>query len=150
MANVRALLFPAAAALVVAGCGGTRSLTHRQLVSRGNQICIKTDRAVQRLGQATRNASYWNRLIPISKGALTQMSALTPPRADRADFDRMMQVARREVAALTKVRNHLRKAETAGARTQFGLAATLDTRVKSAAKDVGFDFCSQPVSNWPA
>ncbi len=160
MANVRALLPMAATVLVIAGCGGggdekpattaARALSHQQLVSRGNQVCIDTDRAVQDLGQPTRTAAYWVKLIPLSQEALAKMDALEPNAADRANFEKMMRLARQEVAAIAKIRDRLKAGKTEQARTQLRVATALDTKVKFAAKDVGFEFCSQLLSNWPA
>jgi hypothetical protein len=161
MANVRALLPIAAAALVIAGCGGggkqaattttvAPPLTHKQLISRGNQICIDTDRAVSKLGKPTRDTTYWDKLMPLSKDALAQMQALRPAAKDKGAFDKMMGLARQEVAEIGKIRDALAKRNVAQASTRLRIATALDTKVKFAAKDVGFGFCSQLLSNWPA
>ena len=161
MANVRALLPIAAAALVIAGCGGggkqaattttvAPPLTHKQLISRGNQICIDTDRAVSKLGKPTRDTTYWDKLMPLSKDALAQMQALRPAAKDKGAFDKMMGLARQEVAEIGKIRDALAKQNVTQASTRLRIATALDTKVKFAAKDVGFGFCSQLLSNWPA
>ncbi len=164
MANVRALLPLAAAAIVIAGvaagCGGggdkqatttvAQALTHGQLVTRGNQVCIDTDRAVQRLGQPTRHAPYWNKYVTLAEAALVKMAALQPPARDKANFARMMRLARQEVDALKEIRDAIAKAKIEQAGTKLQIATALDTKVKYAAKDVGFGFCSQLLSNWPA
>ncbi len=163
MANVRALLPLAAAALVIAGlsagCGGggdkqttttvARVLTHGQLISRGNQVCIDTDRAVLRMGQATRQPAYWNRYVTLADAALAKMAALQPPPRDEANFARMMKLARQEVDAVKEIRDAVVKANFQQALTKQRVATALDTKVKFAAKDVGFGFCSQLLSNWP-
>ena len=161
MANVRALLPIAAAALVIAGCGGggkqaattttvAPPLTHKQLISRGNQICIDTDRAVSKLGEPTRDTTYWDKLMPLSKDALAQMQALRPAAKDKGAFDKMMGLARQEVAEIGKIRDALAKQNVTQASTRLRIATALDTKVKFAAKDVGFGFCSQLLSNGPA
>ncbi len=162
MADVRALLPLAAVALVIAGCGGSDKqaattttkvappLTHKQLIARGNQVCIDTDRAVSKLGKPTRDTSYWDELIPLSNDALAQMQALRPAAKDKGAFDHMMSLARREVAAITAVRDAIGKKKLASAQTKLRAATALDTKVKFAARDVGLGFCSQLLSNWPA
>jgi hypothetical protein len=165
MADVRALL-PLAAAVVagtaMAGCGGgggeaatttavTPLLTHQQLISRGNQVCMDTDLAVQELGQpTTHEPSYWDKLIPLSEEALGKMARLRPPAKDRAGFAEMMQLARQEVAAIEEIRDAIAKANLAEAGRRLRVATALDTKVKFAARDVGLDFCSKLLSNWPA
>jgi hypothetical protein len=166
MADVRALL-PLVAAVVagtaVAGCGGggddkaattatvSRPLTHQQLISRGNQVCIDTDRAVQRLGQPTsREPTYWNKLIPLSEEALAKMARLRPPAKDKAGVAEMMKLARQEVDAIKKIRDAIAKGKLADAGQNLRIATALDTKVKFAARDLGFGFCSQLLSNWPA
>jgi hypothetical protein len=160
MANVRALLPLAAAALVIAGCGGgdkkattttvAPPLTHKQLITRGNQICIDTDRAVQQLGKPTHDTTYWDKLIPLSKNALAQMNALRPGAKDKGAFDKLMRLARQEVATIGEIRAALAKKNLTQAGTKLEVATALDTKVKFAAKDVGLGFCSQLLSNWPA
>jgi hypothetical protein len=164
MADMRALL-PLAAAVVavavLAGCGGgggdsaaTRTaaplLTHQQLISRGNQVCIDTDRAVQELGQAVWNNDYWAKYIPVSEEALTKMDRLRPPAKDAAGFREMMRLARQEVAAISEIRDLVKAGKLTQARQKVRAATALDTKVKFAARDVGFGFCSQLLSNWPA
>jgi hypothetical protein len=162
MADVRALLPLATAALActaLAGCGGdggktttaaARPLTHQQLISRGNQVCIDTDRAVQKLGHPTRNTGYWNKLIPLAESALDEMAQLRPPARDRPKFDEMMRLARQEVDAIKQIRDAIGDGKIARAGQRLRTATALDTKVKFAARDVGFGFCSQLLSNWPA
>jgi hypothetical protein len=163
MADVRALL-PLAAAVVacsaLAGCGGGDKaattttaaplLTHQQLVSRGNQVCIETDRAVQKLGQPVWNNDYWAKYIPVSEEALARMARLRPPAKDAAPFREMMRLAQQEVAAITEIRDLVKGGKLSQAQSKVRLATALDTKVKFAARDVGFGFCSQLLSNWPA
>jgi hypothetical protein len=166
MADVRALVPLVAtvvAGMAVAGCGGggddkaatttavSPPLTHQQLISRGNQVCIDTDRAVQRLGQPTsREPAYWNKLIPLSEDALAKMARLRPPAKDKAGVAEMMKLARQEVDAIKKIRDAIAKGKIADAGQNLRIATALDTKVKFAARDVGFGFCSQLLSNWPA
>ena len=162
MADMRALL-PLAAAValaVLAGCGGgdnraatsTASplLTHQQLISRGNQVCIDTDRAVTGLGQVVWNDDYWAKYIPLSEEALRKMDGLRPPAKDAAGFREMMRLARQEVAAIAEIRNLVKAGKLTQAQQKVRAATALDTKVKFAARDVGFGFCSQLLSNWPA
>jgi len=163
MAEVRAFL-PLATVVVacaaLAGCGGDGKdattttqagpLTHQQLISRGNQICIDTDRAVQQLGQPVWNGDYWGKYVPLSEDALKKMGALTPPTKDKERFDEMMRFARREVDAIAEIRDLVNAGKLGRAQTKVRVATSLDTKVKFAARDVGFGFCSQLLSNWPA
>jgi hypothetical protein len=163
MAEVRAFL-PLATVVVacaaLAGCGGdgkdaatttkAAPLTHQQLISRGNQVCIDTDRAVQQLGQPVWNGDYWGKYVPLSEDALKKMDALTPPAKDKARFDEMMRFARQEVDAIADIRDLVNSGKLGQAQTKVRVATSLDTKVKFAARDVGFGFCSQLLSNWPA
>ena len=163
MADVRALLPLATvvACAALAGCGGDSKkavttstaappLTHQQLISRGNQVCIDTDRAVTQLGQPVWNGDYWGKYVPLSQDALKKMDALTPPAKDRAGFDQMMQLARQEVAAIADIRDLVNAGKLSQAQTKVRVATALDTKVKFAARDIGFGFCSLLLSNWPA
>jgi hypothetical protein len=164
MADVRAVL-PLAAGVVacvaLAGCGrggndaattttAAPPLTHRQLISRGNQVCIDTDRAVTALGQPVWNGSYWGKYVPLSRSALEKMAKLRPPVKDKGRFDEMLRLARQEVAAIADIRDLVDAGKLAQAQNKIRVATALDTKVKFAARDVGFGFCSQLISNWPA
>ena len=163
MADMRPLLplvTAAVAATVLAGCGGGKDaattttaappLTHQQLISRGNQVCIDTDRAVTKLGQPVWNPDYWSKYVPISEQALKNMDALRPSQKDKAGFDQMMKLARQEVGAISDIRDLVQAGKLNQAQNKVRVATSLDTQVKFAARDVGFGFCSQLLSNWPA
>jgi hypothetical protein len=164
MAEVRAVLPLAAVAVAcatLAGCGGggkkaattttaAPPMTHQQLISRGNQVCIDTDRAVMALGQPVWNGEYWGKYVPLSRSALERMGKLRPSAKDKERFDEMMRLARQEVDAIVDIRDLVDAGKLTQAQTKVRAATALDTKVKFAARDVGFGFCSQLISNWPA
>jgi hypothetical protein len=78
------------------------------------------------------------------------MDRLRPPAKDAAGFREMMRLARQEVAAISEIRDLVKAGKLTQARQKVRAATALDTKVKFAARDVGFGFCSQLLSNWPA
>lgn len=74
-------------ALMLAGCGGSSSLTHAQLINRAGAVCRQADAAAARLsapGDSYRALSrYANQLSPIVQGLIDKLGAMKPNANDR-------------------------------------------------------------------
>lgn len=82
-------LLTASLAVGAAGCGGSSTLTHAQLVSQANAVCRTKNTQVAALGNPSTLAGLQHALalgIPIAEQAETKLRALKPPASDAATF----------------------------------------------------------------
>jgi hypothetical protein len=152
---------------LVAACGSSKSpsttstpatttvaapsapLTQSQFVSDANQVCIKADGRIYKLGRLTRNPLGWAKTAAAARLGITQMQAITPPAAKRTAFMQMLAYGRQFAASIQKVHDNLvAKKYDAAIAAQFA-AARLQDHVHAEAKLAGLTFCQQNLTNWP-
>jgi hypothetical protein len=145
--------------LLAAACGskstatGTTTATKHQtqanFVAEGNQVCIRSDRRVYRIGRLTRDPSGWAKTVAAGRISLAEMQGVVPSAASAAAYDLMMRFAQQLVAAIQSVHDNLvSKNYQAAINAQFR-AARLQDKVHAEAKVAGLTFCQQALTNWP-
>jgi hypothetical protein len=86
------------AAVALAGCGGSSSLSHAKLDARANAACRQADEAAARLGEPGSGyaglARYANRLSPIVQRLTSTLGALEANANDRPALDHYLRALR--------------------------------------------------------
>jgi hypothetical protein len=147
-----ALVVPALAA----ACGGSEKpkeeprLTQKQFVSAANQVCIRSDRRVYRIGTLSTDPAGWSQTVAAARTGISEMAKLRPPVRRERQFDAMLATARKLRTALADVRDALTVRNLKQAQKAQGRATTYDTSVKKQASRLGLTFCEQLLTNWPA
>lgn len=147
--------------LLAAACGGGGSsastttaaaapTTQKAFVNAANQVCIRADRRVYRLGRLSRDPSGWAKTVAAAHVGITEMRAITPPPAKAAVFTKMLDDAAQFAQALQNVHDALVKKTYQKAVTAQFSAARLQDRVHAQARLAGLTFCQQNLTNWPA
>lgn len=145
--------------LAAAACGGSSKKpaavttaahqTQAAFVQQGNQVCIRSDRRVFRIGRLTTNPKGWAQTAAAGHVGLKEMQAVRPSARSAAAFRAMMAYAEQLVAAIQSVHDNLvEKNRDAAISAQFR-AARLQDKVHAQAKAAGLTFCQQPLTNWP-
>jgi len=87
----RRALFLLLVPVLAAACGGGGSTsgetttsavkrpTQKQFVTAGNAVCIRSDRAVYRLGRLSLDPAGWGTTATAARRAVRDMKRLTPP-----------------------------------------------------------------------
>jgi hypothetical protein len=128
-------------AIVVAGCGGSKNLTHSALVTKANQACQKANSAVAKLGAPTASLSalngYATKVLPISQQLVTQLSALKPSSSDQGSLNQL-------VSALQNGNRGLKLMEAASTTAQTNQASQVIVAksVPKAANALGATTCA--------
>lgn len=145
---------------LAAGCGGSKSdapaTTTSQAdamqsyVAAGNQVCIRSDKRIFKIGRLSRDPVGWGKTAAAAKTAVLEMRKVKPPPARAAAFNQMVKYANALALAVQEVHLALttNKIDTAAA-AQFA-AAQIQDKVHTAAKAAGLTFCQQALTNWPA
>lgn len=149
------LLVPALAA-----CGGSSSpqatttakprLTQQQFVAAANAVCVRSDRAVYRIGNLTFDPRGWALTAAAARRAIADMRKVTPPAAKEAGFERLLAEGEKLAAGIQRVHDALAKKNLAAARAAQTAATNADTAIHREAGKLGLTFCQQLLTNWPA
>jgi hypothetical protein len=146
-------------ALAATACGGSKE-THtaststnsspQSFVSAGNQVCIRSDRRIFKIGRLSRDPKGWARTAAAARTAVLEMRRIVPP-SDRAPaFRQMLRYANALALSIQEVHDSLVKSDLDTASAAQFAAAKIQDKVHSAAKALGLTFCQQPLTNWPA
>lgn len=97
-----------AVAVLLAGCGGSGSLSRRQFVTRANGACHRANAKVSALPRPAAGlggvADYARELQPIASRLATDLGQLEPPRAVQKDFRRYVDELHAGVSKLSALR----------------------------------------------
>jgi hypothetical protein len=100
----RAACAAVALSLCLAGCGGSKTLSRSELVTRANTACRHANAQVSALAPVSPGlpgvADYAHRLQPIAGRLVSQLNALDAPDSVRAPFRRYVAAMRAGVAKL--------------------------------------------------
>jgi hypothetical protein len=147
--------------LLAAACGGgskhaatttttSKALSESAFVQAGNQVCIRSDRRVFRLGRLTRDPAGWGKTAAAGRIGIAEMKALTPPADKQTEFNLMVAYAQGLVDAIQSVHDNLAKKKFDAAISAQFRAARFQDKTHAAAKTLGLTFCQQNLTNWPA
>lgn len=148
--------------VLASACGGSKhtsstttasttpALTASQLVQAANQVCIRSDRRVYRIGRLSRDPVGWQQTADAGRIGIREMRALTPPAADAARFNLMLSYAQQLVNAIQAVHDNLVKKQYDKAISAQFRAARFQDKTHATAKQLGLTFCQQSLTNWPA
>jgi hypothetical protein len=148
--------------LLAAACGGssgsasqtttttTATLqTQARFVQQGNQVCIRADRRIFRIGRLTRDPAGWAKTAAAGRVSMHEMRGVAPSARSEAAFRRMLTYGDQLVAAIQAVHDDLAgKKYQAAVNAQFK-AARLQDFVHEQAKAAGLTFCQQNLTSWP-
>lgn len=149
------LLVPALAA-----CGGSSSSTtttaakprptQQQFVAAANAVCVRSDRAVYRIGNLSFDPAGWAKTAAAARRAIADMRTVTPPAAKDAGFKRLLDEGEKLAAGIQQVHDALVKKNLVAARAAQTAATNADTAIHLDAAKLGLTFCQQLLTNWPA
>jgi hypothetical protein len=158
----RRALFLLLVPVLAAACGGGGSTsgetttsavkrpTQKQFVTAGNAVCIRSDRAVYRLGRLSLDPAGWGTTATAARRAVRDMKRLTPPAGKDAAFQRLLTLGGQLADNVQKVHDALVKEDLVAARKAQNAATTADTAIHRQAQKLGLTFCQQLLTNWPA
>jgi hypothetical protein len=146
--------------LVVAACGGSKSAdstagadqrpTQKQFVAAGNAVCVRSDRAIYKLGRLTLAPAGWAKTAAAARRAIADMEKVTPPAGKDGAFQQLLAEGEKLATGIQQVHEALVKKNYAKARTAQTAATTADTAIHRQAQELGLTFCQQLLTNWPA
>ena len=145
------LLVPA----VLAACGGSKPAakvrpTQKQFVSAANAVCVRSDRAVYRLGRLSLDPAGWGATAAAARRAVADMKTVTPPAGKDAEFNALIAEGQKLADGIQQVHDALVKKDYAKARAAQLRATNADTSIHKRAQKLGLTFCQQLLTNWPA
>ncbi len=135
------LALVAVTAILVAGCGGSSTLSHSALVTKADTACQSANSAVAKIGAPTASLSalttYAGKVLPISEALVTKLSALKPASTDQAKLNKL-------VAALKNGNKGLKMmaSATSTAQTNAATSIIVAQSVPSAANALGAATCA--------
>jgi len=162
---MRRLLFLLLVPLAVAACGGDdnkrtagsgtttgpgETQSQQGYVGAGNQVCIRSDKRIFKIGRLSRDPQGWARTAASARQALTEMKAVQPPAARADAFRQMLKFGNALTLAIQEVHDALVKKDYDTASAAQLAAGQLQDRVHAAAETAGLTFCQQNLTNWPA
>ena len=147
--------------LLAAACGGgskhsvsttapVTTLSQGDFVQAANQVCIRSDRRIYRIGRLSRDPGPWQRTATAGRTGIAEMRSVIPPAADAAQFKLMLTYAQQLVDAIQAVHDNLVKKQYDAAISAQFRAARFQDKTHAAAKALGLTFCQQNLTNWPA
>jgi len=164
---MRRLLILVLVPLSVAACGSdsketgagtgestssTTTLAESQVgyVGAGNQVCIRSDKRIFKIGRLTRDPKGWGRTAASARQAISEMKQIRPPAARADSFRQMLRYGNALALSIQEVHDSLVKKDYDTASAAQLAAGQIQDRVHTAAKAAGLTFCQQNLTNWPA
>jgi hypothetical protein len=135
--------------LVAAGCGGgggSSRLSHDELVTQGNAICVAASGKIDRLGDPGSLADIARigaKLAAIRDDEATQLAALKPSSDDAKRSARLIVALRARNTTLHEVVTAARKKDQAAASKALAAGQSLGDTASNAALDLGLDSCAE-------
>jgi hypothetical protein len=143
-----ALLAVGLLAVLATGCGGgggPKRLTHAQLVTQGNAICVAASGEIDKLGDPASLADLariGKRLADIRDGETTKLAALGVATEDEDARTRLVSALQAWDRALRAVVVAARKNDQAGATKALAAGQALGARASAAAIGIGLLRCA--------
>lgn len=148
--------------VLAAACGGSKSATpattttakpqptQQQFVSDANAVCVRSDRAIYKVGRLSLDPAGWAQTAAAARRAVADMKRVTPPAAKAAGFERLLAEGQRLATEIQNVHDALVKKNYLAARSAQNAATKTDTAIHREALKLGLTFCQQLLTNWPA
>jgi hypothetical protein len=159
---VRPVLLLLLVPVLAAACGGSESATQtttttakpqatqQRFVSDANAVCVRSDRAIYKVGRLSLDPAGWAQTAAAARRAVAEMRQVTPPAARKAGFERLLDEGQRLATEIQNVHDALVKKNYLAARTAQNAATKADTAIHRQALQLGLTFCQQLLTNWPA
>jgi hypothetical protein len=151
------LLVPVLAAACGGGSNSTTTTaaakprpTQQQFVTAANAVCVRSDRAVYKVGRLSLAPAGWAQTAAAARVAVADMKTVTPPAAKDAGFQRLLAQGQKLATSIQLVHDALVKKNYAAARSAQNAATVADTAIHRQAQKLGLTFCQQLLTNWPA
>ncbi len=147
--------------VLAAACGGSKSThtttaadtvrpTQQQFVAAANAVCVRSDRAIYRLGSLSLDPAGWGETAAAARRAVADMKRVTPPAGKDAAFNLLLADGQKLAAGIQQVHDALAKKNYIKARAAQAAATAADTAIHRQAQKLGLTFCQQLLTNWPA
>jgi hypothetical protein len=136
-------------AKTTSGSTTTETASASDYVDAGNQVCIRSDRRIFKIGRLSRDPKGWQRTADAGRTAIAEMKKVTPPADRAAAFRQMIRYANALTLSIQEVHDALVKSNLDVATAAQFAAARLQDRVHTSAKAAGLTFCQQALTNWP-
>jgi hypothetical protein len=146
--------------VLAAACGGSKSSssttgtetrpTQQQFITAANAVCVRSDRAVYKLGRLSLAPTGWAKTAAAARHAVADMKKVTPSAGKDAAFQQMLDEGQKLAIGIQQVHDALVKKNYAKARSAQGDATAADTAIHKQAQKLGLTFCQQLLTNWPA
>jgi hypothetical protein len=141
-----ALIGLAAAAVLVAGCGGGDHLSKDELIKQGDALCLQQRAADQKIG-ATQSvktlAAKGDELLASDRAALDRFAKLKPPSDLQGKFDAYVKRLRQSLQVEADLVAAAKKGDTTQLRKALLAIQAVRPQLATGAHDVGFRSCSQ-------
>ncbi|MEO9174000.1 MAG: hypothetical protein ABI317_00710 [Gaiellales bacterium] len=134
--------------LAAAGCGGgggPKRLSHADLVTQGNAICVAASGEIDRLGDPGTLADIGRigaKLAAIRDAEATKLATLVPPKADVSTVARLIVALKARNETLHDVVKAARAGDQAAASKALVAGQSLGDTASNAALDLGLDRCA--------
>jgi hypothetical protein len=144
--NRPALLASAAAAIAVAGCGSSGTLSRNALVNKADPICASENaqsKAVQRPTGRDANAiaTYFDKLIPIADMGTSQLEKLKPDSSAASDWNAYLTARKSAINLLKTIDQKAHSRDASGLQNLVQVQSTA-ARVKQTASKLGATQCA--------
>jgi hypothetical protein len=146
--------------VVAVACGGSKTAgtttsavqrpTQKQFVAAANAVCVRSDRAIYKLGRLSVAPAGWARTAAAARHAVADMQKVTPPAGKDAAFRQLLAEGRKLATGIQQVHDALVAKNYETARTAQDAATAADTAIHRQAQKLGLTFCQQLLTNWPA
>jgi hypothetical protein len=146
--------------LLAAACGGSKSTgttsaapkrpTQQQFVAAANAVCVRSDRAIYKLGRLSLAPAGWAKTAAAARRAVADMKKVMPPAGKDAAFRQLLAEGQKLATGIQQVHDALVTKDFAKARTAQNTATAADTAIHREAQKLGLTFCQQLLTNWPA
>jgi hypothetical protein len=144
-----ALLAVGLLAVLATGCGGgggPKRLTHAQLVTQGNAICVAASGEIDKLGDPGSLADVariGKQLADIRDDETKKLAALHAAKADEAGQTRLVSALQARDRTLRDVVAAARKNDFQGTTVALGAGEKLGAKASTAALDIGLLRCAE-------
>jgi hypothetical protein len=146
--------------VLAAACSGSKSSTtttvakprptQQQFVSAANAVCVRSDRAIYKVGRLTLAPAGWAQTAAAARRAVADMKTVTAPAGKDAAFRQLLTEGQKLATGIQQVHDALVKKNYLAARTAQNAATKADTAIHLRAQQLGLTFCQQLLTNWPA